>query len=66
MASIWAILTRLEEPKSDLTKLQKLKLFNGKTLPGYNEDNVKGERGNRRRAWGYLLDIYRTKYLTHL
>jgi len=42
MASTWAILTRLEEPKkSDLTKLQKLKLFNGKTLPGYNEDNVK-------------------------
>ena len=42
MASVWAILTRLEEPKkSDLTKLQKLKLYNGKTLPGYNEDNVK-------------------------
>ncbi len=42
MASMWAIMTRLEEPKkSDLTKLQKLKLFNGKTLPGYNEDNVK-------------------------
>ncbi len=42
MASLWAILTRLEEPKkSDLTKLQKLKLYNGKTLPGYNEDNVK-------------------------
>lgn len=42
MASTWAILTRLEEPKkSDLTKLQKLKLYNGKTLPGYNEDNVK-------------------------
>ncbi|MBT3235530.1 MAG: serine protein kinase [Bdellovibrionales bacterium] len=42
MASIWAILTRLEEPKkSDLTRLQKLKLYNGKTLPGYNEDNVK-------------------------
>ncbi len=42
MASLWAILTRLEEPKkADLTKLQKLKLFNGKTLPGYNEDNVK-------------------------
>jgi serine protein kinase len=35
-------LTRLEEPKkADLTKLQKLKLYNGKTLPGYNEDNVK-------------------------
>ncbi|MBL7665691.1 MAG: serine protein kinase [Bacteriovoracaceae bacterium] len=42
MASTWAILTRLEEPKkSDLTKMQKLKLYNGKTLPGYNEDNVK-------------------------
>ena len=42
MASTWAILTRLEEPKKkDLTKLQKLKLYNGKTLPGYNEDNVK-------------------------
>ncbi len=42
MASTWALLTRLEEPKkSDLTKLQKLKLYNGKTLPGYNEENVK-------------------------
>jgi len=42
MASTWAILTRLEEPKkADLTRLQKLKLYNGKTLPGYNEDNVK-------------------------
>lgn len=42
MASMWAILTRLEDPKkADLTKLQKLKLYNGKTLPGYNEDNVK-------------------------
>jgi serine protein kinase len=42
MASLWAILTRLEEPKkSDLNRLQKLKLYNGKTLPGYNEDNVK-------------------------
>lgn len=42
MASMWAILTRMEEPKkSDLTRLQKLKLYNGKTLPGYNEDNVK-------------------------
>lgn len=42
MAATWAILTRLEEPKkSDLTRLQKLKLYNGKTLPGYNEDNVK-------------------------
>ena len=42
MASTWAIMTRLEDPKkADLTRLQKLKLYNGKTLPGYNEDNVK-------------------------
>lgn len=42
MASLWSILTRLEEPKkADLTLLQKLKLYNGKTLPGYNEENVK-------------------------
>lgn len=42
MAAMWAVLSRLEEPKkADLTKLQKLKLYNGKTLPGYNEDNVK-------------------------
>ncbi len=42
MASTWALLTRMEEPKkSDLTKLQKLRLYDGKTLPGYNEENVK-------------------------
>ncbi len=42
MAALWSVLTRMEEPKkSDLTTLQKLKLYNGKTLPGYNEDNVK-------------------------
>ena len=42
MASMWSVLTRLEEPKkADLTTLQKMKLYNGKTLPGYNEDNVK-------------------------
>src|SRR5215510_10311931 len=42
MASMWAILTRLEEPKkADLTLMQKLRLYNGKTLPGFTEDNVK-------------------------
>jgi serine protein kinase len=42
MASMWAVLTRLEEPKKhNLTMLQKLKLYNGKSLPGYTEDNVK-------------------------
>jgi serine protein kinase len=42
MAAMWAILTRLEEPKNaNLTLLQKLKLYNGKTLPGFTEDNIK-------------------------
>ena len=39
---MWAILTRLEEPKNaGLTLLQKLKLYNGKTLPGFTEENIK-------------------------
>src|SRR6059036_668318 len=42
MAAMWAVLTRLEEPKKpNLTRLQKLKLYNGKSLPGFTEDNVK-------------------------
>lgn len=42
MAAMWAVLTRLEEPKkAQLTLLQKLKLYNGKTLPGFTEDNIK-------------------------
>ena len=42
MAAMWAILTRLEMPKkANLSRLQKLKLYDGKTLPGYTEDNVK-------------------------
>lgn len=42
MAAMWAVLTRLEEPKkASLTLLQKLKLYDGKTLPGYTEDNIK-------------------------
>ena len=42
MAAMWAVLTRLEEPKNaSLSLLQKLKLYNGKTLPGFTEDNVK-------------------------
>ncbi|MFN7131036.1 MAG: PrkA family serine protein kinase [Myxococcales bacterium] len=42
MAAMWAVLTRLEEPKKhNLTLLQKLKLYNGKTLPNFTEDNIK-------------------------
>ncbi len=42
MAAMWAVLTRLEEPKkANLSQLQKLKLYDGKTLPGFTEDNIK-------------------------
>ena len=42
MAAMWAVLTRLEEPKKhDLTLLQKLKLYDGRTLTGYTQDSVK-------------------------
>src|SRR5205823_10365157 len=42
VAAIWAILTRLEEPKkAGLTLMQKLKLYDGKSIPGFTEDSVK-------------------------
>jgi serine protein kinase len=42
MAAMWAVLTRLEDPKkANLTLVQKLKLYNGRTTQQYTEDNVK-------------------------
>jgi serine protein kinase len=42
VAAMWAVLTRLEEPKkAGLTLMQKLKLYNGKSIPGYTEDSVR-------------------------
>ncbi len=42
ICSMWAIMTRLAEPKkANLTLIQKLKLYNGKTLPGFTEDNIR-------------------------
>ena len=42
MAAMWALLTRLEQPKkANLTLMQKLKLYNGQSVSGYTEDNVK-------------------------
>ena len=41
VAATWAVLTRLEEPKHHgLTLLQKMKLYNGKTLPGFTMENI--------------------------
>lgn len=42
MAATWAVLTRLEPPKrAGLTLMQKLKLYDGKLLPGWTEEAVR-------------------------
>ncbi len=42
VAAMWAVLTRLEEPKqANITIMQKMKLYDGKSLPGFTEDNIK-------------------------
>lgn len=42
MAAMWAVLTRLEPPrKHDLTPMQKLKLYDGRSITGYTQDHVK-------------------------
>ncbi|MEZ6065389.1 MAG: serine protein kinase [Planctomycetaceae bacterium] len=49
VAAMWAVLTRLEQPKHHgLTLMQKLKLYNGKTLPGFTAENVKQLRKEAR------------------
>ena len=41
-AAMWAVLTRLEEPKKPgLTMMQKLKLYNGRSIPNFTEDSVR-------------------------
>lgn len=46
IAGMWAVLTRLKEPKkAGLTLMQKLKLYNGRSIQGYTEDSVKELRG---------------------
>jgi serine protein kinase len=42
VAAMWAILSRLEEPKKHkLSLIQKMKLYDGKSLTGYTQDNIK-------------------------
>jgi len=41
VAALWTVLTRLEEPKhASLNLMQKLKLYDGRALPGFTEDSV--------------------------
>jgi serine protein kinase len=42
VAAMWAVLTRLEEPDNQqLSLMQKLKLYNGKSLSGFTSDNIR-------------------------
>lgn len=42
IASLWCVLTRLEDDKDGkLTLVQKARLYNGESLPAYTEDTVK-------------------------
>jgi serine protein kinase len=50
VAAMWAVLTRLEDPKKhNLQLLQKMKLYDGKVLPGYTQDTVKELRKEAKR-----------------
>jgi serine protein kinase len=42
MAAMWAVLTRIDEPKkAGLTLMQKLKLYAGKSIHGFTEDSIR-------------------------
>jgi serine protein kinase len=50
MAAMWAVLTRMEDPKkANLTLIQKLKLYDGKSIPGFTEDNIRELRKETQR-----------------
>src|ERR1700761_6776123 len=50
VAAMWAVLTRLEDPKKhNLSLVQKMKLYDGKVLPGYTQDTVKELRKETQR-----------------
>lgn len=50
VAAMWSIMTRLEKPKkANLSRMQKLKLYAGKSIPNYTEDNIKELRKDAKR-----------------
>jgi serine protein kinase len=50
VAAMWAVLTRLDDPKKHkLSIVQKMKLYDGKVLPGYTQDTVKDLRKETKR-----------------
>ncbi len=72
IAAMWAILTRLEEPKhANLTLMQKLKLYDGRSLPGFTEDTVRelkanaGQEGMQGISPRYIQDKLSNALVTH-
>ncbi len=50
VAALWSVLTRLEEPTNHkLSLLQKAKLYDGRSIPGFTEDHVKELRKGAKR-----------------
>jgi serine protein kinase len=50
VAAMWAVMTRLEDPKKhNLSLVQKMRLYDGKVLPGYTQDTVKELRKEAKR-----------------
>ncbi|MEJ2558655.1 MAG: serine protein kinase, partial [Anaerolineae bacterium] len=50
VAAMWAVLTRLEEPKKhNLTLMQLLKLYNGQLVEGFTEDSIRELKAEAKR-----------------
>jgi serine protein kinase len=50
MAALWAVLTRLDEPTNHkLSLVQKARLYDGRSIPGFTEDHVKELRKTAKR-----------------
>ncbi|MCL4859357.1 MAG: hypothetical protein KJZ93_08120 [Caldilineaceae bacterium] len=72
LAAMWAVLTRLEEPKhASLSLLQKLKLYDGRALPGFTEDTVRelkavsSQEGMQGISPRYIQDKLSNALVTH-
>ena len=61
ICAMWAVLTRLEDPKkAQLSLMQKLKLYDGKSVSGFTEENVKELRDETHRE---CLDGISPRYI---
>ena len=72
IAAMWAVLTRLEVPKfANMTVLQKLKLYDGRTMPGFTEDTVRelkahaGQEGMQGISPRYIQDKLSNALVAH-